>query len=453
LFTISRLTTNIQNGGGVELKKQYRTGDQNWVRERNLAIVLNYLWEAGEPTSRAYLTKTSGLNKSTVGSLLAQLRSWGLVKESGVLNQRPGRPGVLIDMNPDAGRIIGVEIGVGFVSAVVTDMKGNVVWRQQRETTDKGKPLAKASQTEVLKQVERAVQKAIAQATNCDCRLFGMGLGVPGLVDHHTGTLLFAPNLGWRNVPIRDMWRKRFGAPVIVANEADAAALGEHMLGVAKQVDNFVYLSAGVGLGGGLVIDGKLYGGAGGYAGEIGHITLEPNGPQCNCGNRGCWEMLVGPRAILQRVRQAAGEGRAPDLLALCNGNPDAIQMEQVLQAAAQGEPAVLRTLDEVGRYLGIGIANLINTLNPSLVVLGGVLSMVGPYILPRAQQEVNLRALATAREGVEIRISAFKVDACVMGGVASILRHILNNPTVWHPPVTAQASFEDRVTSMAGVL
>ena len=328
-----------------------------------------------------------------------------MVKESGISNQRPGRPGVLIDINPDAGRIIGAEIGVGFITVIVADMKAKVLWRRNVETTEAGKRLTELSQAEVLEQAEHLVQEAITEATTCDCRLFGIGLGVPGLVNHSTGTLLFAPNLGWRNVPFRDMWHQRFGVPVIVENEANAAALGEHMLGVARQLDSFVYLSAGVGLGGGLVIDGRLYGGTGGYAGEVGHMTLEPEGPQCNCGNRGCWEMLVGPRAILQRVRQAAVEGRAPDLLARCGGNANAIQMEHVLQAAAQGQPAVLIALAEVGRYLGIGIANLINALNPKMVVLGGVLSAVSPYILPRAQYELNQRALETAREGTEVEI------------------------------------------------
>jgi len=435
------------------VKRRYRTGDQIWVRKRNLAIVLNYLWEAGGPISRAHLTEISGLNKSTVGSLLAQLQSWGLVRETGMSGQRPGRPGVLIDVNPDAGRLIGTEIGVGFISVVVTDMKANVLWRRKIETTDAGQRLTDASQTEVLEQAEGLVQEAISQATSCDCRLFGIGLGVPGLVDHTTGTLLFAPNLRWSNVPLRELWGRRFGVPVVVENEANAAALGEQMLGVARQVDNFVYLSAGVGLGGGLVIGGKLYGGMGGFAGEVGHMTLEPEGPQCNCGNRGCWETLVGPTAIVRRVRQAAVEGRAQNLLALAGGDIDAIGMEHILQAAAQGEPAVLSALDEIGRYLGIGIANLINAFNPSLVVLGGVLSLAGPYILPRAQQEVDARALVAARQGVEITLSVFKFDACVMGGVALILRAILDNPAAWYPKPAPEVPLEGRVAFAASVL
>ena len=429
------------------MKRRYRTGDQTWVRERNLAIVLNYLWEAGQPVSRAHLVQVSGLNKSTVGSILAQLQSWGLVKDSGMSEPRPGRPGTLIDMNPEVGRLIGAEIGVGFVSAVVTDLKAGVLWRHKIETFEDGEmPATLQDQALVLKQTEDLVHEAIQQATAGETRLFGIGLGVPGLVDHATGTLLFAPNLKWSNVPLRDMWQKCFGVPVVVENEANAAALGEWMLGVGRQVDNFVYLSAGVGLGGGLMINGKLYGGRGGFAGEVGHMTLDPDGPPCNCGSRGCWEVLIGPTAIVQRVRQAVVEGRATNLLALCGGDPEAIRMEHVLQAAEHGEPAVLNTLDEVGRYLGIGIANLINTFNPSLVVLGGVLSLAGPYILPRAQQEVNTRALAVARKGVEITLSAFKFDACVMGGAALILHEILNNPALWQPKPPPAPPFEDHV-------
>ena len=414
------------------MKRRYRTADQNWVRERNLSIVLHYLWEADGSISRTRLTEISGLNKSTIGSLLSQLQAWGFVKEAGHVNSRPGRPGIMIDVNPDAGRLIGVEIGVDFISVVLADMKANVVWRHKIETANgDGKP----KQAQMLDQTECLVQAALQQAADSGHRLFGIGLGVPGLVDHATGTLLFAPNLGWSNVPLRDMWR-RFNVPVIVENEANAAALGERMLGVAKQVDNFIYLSAGVGLGGGLVIDGKLYGGVGGYAGEVGHMTLAPDGPQCNCGNRGCWETLIGPTAIIERVQQAASEGRTPSLMALpeVSGDVKAIRMKHVLEAAERGEPVVLHVLDDVGRYLGIGIASLLNAFNPSLVVLGGVLSLAGPYILPRAQREVDARALAAARMGVTITLSSFKFDAGVMGGVSLILREILNNPTAWLP-------------------
>jgi glucokinase-like ROK family protein len=413
---------------------RYRTGDQNWVREHNLSIVLNYIWEAGEPIARARLTEISGLNKSTIGNLLTQLQAWGFIKETGTSSAGLGRPGVMIDINPDAGRLIGVEIGVDFISAVLTDLKAGSVWQHKIDMNGDG-ATHKSNQAQMLEQAERLIQEAIDLTKAAGQRLLGIGVGIPGLVDHSTGTLLFAPNLDWRNVPLREIWQ-HFGVPIIIENEANAAALGEHMLGVARRVDNFIYLSAGFGLGGGIVIGGQLYGGVGGYAGEIGHMTLVPDGPQCNCGNRGCWETLIGPTAIIERVQQSAGEGRAPQLMALpeVNGNIQAIRMTHVLEAAKHGDPAVLHVLDEAGRYLGIGIASLLNAFNPSLVVLGGMLSLAGPYILPRAQREVDMRALAPARTGVNIILSAFKFDACVMGGVSLIVREILSNPAGWHP-------------------
>lgn len=412
------------------MPSRYRTADQAWVRERNLSIVLNYIWEAGGPIARARLTEISGLNKSTIGALLAQLQAWGFVRELGTQNVGPGRPGMLIEINPDAGRIVGAEIGVDFISVVLADLKARVVWRRKIDTNGADA----LAQPQVLVQAERLVREAIDQAAAADCRVLGIGLGVPGLVDRAAGTLLFAPNLGWKDVPLREMWHAAFGVPVIVENEANAAALGEKMLGVGRQVEHFIYLSAGVGLGGGLMLDGKLYGGAGGFAGEVGHMTLVPDGPQCNCGNRGCWETLIGPTAINARVQQAAALGQTPWLLALPEVHHDvsAIRMQHVLAAAEHGEAAVRHVLDEVGRYLGIGIASLVNAFNPSLVVLGGILSLAGPYILPRAQQEVKARALAAAREAARIELSAFGFDACVMGSVSLIIREVLNAPASW---------------------
>jgi glucokinase-like ROK family protein len=411
-------------------QRKFRTGDQIWVRERNLSIVLRYIWDAGQPIARARLTEISGLNKSTMGNLLAQLQAWRFVRETGMVSAGPGRPGTLIDIDPDGGRLIGAEIGVDFISAVLADLKANVVWRKKIDTNGSAH-----AQAEIITLTERLFQEAIDEVRVSGRRLLGVGVGVPGLVDRAAGTLLFAPNLGWRDVPLRDMWQ-RIGVPVIVENEANAAALGEQMIGAAKNVDNFIYLSAGVGLGGGLMVDGKLYGGVGGYAGEIGHMTLMPDGPQCTCGNRGCWETFVGPTAILDRVRDAARAGHAPILMSLPEvmGEARAIRMPHIFEAAARGEEAVRQVLDDVGRYLGIGIANLLNAFNPSMVVLGGVLSLAGPYLLPRVQREVEARALSAARSNVAIRLSAFKIDACVMGGVSLIAREVLNDPSAWKP-------------------
>jgi len=366
------------------------------------------------------------------------------IKDMGTSEPRPGRPGVLFGLNADAGRLIGVEIGVGFISVAVTDMAAQLVWHRKIETT-LSEEFSERHQRNVLRSAERLVQEAIKKGVGSH-RLFGIGVGVPGLVDQGSGTLLFAPNLHWRNVPIRERWSELFAVPVIVENEANAAALGEQMFGNAQGVDDFIYLSAGVGLGGGIVVHGKLYGGSGGLAGEVGHMTIVPDGPQCNCGNRGCWETLVSPTAIIRQVREAIAKGRSPSFSIIASdakdsGALDTLRMDQVLKAAAHKDPVVVDILNEVGRYLGIGIANLVNIFNPSLVVMGGVLSLVGPYVLARAQEEVKTRSIAPPGQGMKIILSRFKSDACVMGGVSLILRRILSDPGAWR----AKHSFRSR--------
>src|SRR5512143_3849736 len=177
-------------------QRRYRTGDQSWVRERNLSIVLRYIWDAGQPIARARLTEISGLNKSTMGNLLTQLQAWRFVRETGTVTAGPGRPGTLIDIDPDGGRLIGAEIGVDFVSVALTDLKASVVWRKKIDTNG-----ASRQQAEIISLTERLFQEAIAETRVTGQRLLGIGVGGPGRVDHAAGTLLFAPNLGWSSVP------------------------------------------------------------------------------------------------------------------------------------------------------------------------------------------------------------------------------------------------------------
>ncbi len=408
---------------------RYRTADQGWVRERNLAVVLNYRWEAGRPISRAQLAAMSGLNKSTVSSLVEGLLDWEFVHEVGLSEPRTGRPGLLLDINPDAGRILGAEIGVETVSVVMADFRARVVWRREEP-----RPAAESPEATLARLVE-ILDCAMAEARDEDQRLFGIGLGAPGLIERATGSLLFAPNLRWRDVPLREPLARRYGVAVYVDNEANAAALGEQFLGVARQATNVVYVSGGVGLGGGIIIDGKLFGGSNGYAGEIGHMALSGDGAPCACGSHGCWETLVGPKAIVRRVRDlVAAGGPSPALMAAAGGCVEDICMDDVLEAARQRDPLVLRALDEVGQSLGQGIANLVNAFNPDLVVLGGVLSLAGSYVLESARRTVAQRALAASADGLEIKLSAFRLDACLMGGVTLVLRDILANPAAWKP-------------------
>ena len=260
-------------------------------------------------------------------------------------------------------------------------------------------------------------------------RPLGIGVGVPGMVDVRQGKLIFAPNLHWNNVPLRLIWSQRFNLPVFVENEANAAALGEFYFGAAQGVNNFIYLSAGIGLGAGIVLDGKLFRGSMGYAGEVGHMTVVPDGELCGCGKRGCWETQVGPRAVLGRVRVTLKNGTPSVLCDLVGGDLERISFESVIQAADQGDAVALGALQEVGAQLGIGVANLVNVFNPELIVLGGALNRASSVLLPIVEKTISENALTPARENVTVAASAHGTDACLIGAIALVLEDILREP------------------------
>jgi predicted NBD/HSP70 family sugar kinase len=225
------------------------------------------------------------------------------------------------------------------------------------------------------------------------------------------------------------MWSQRFDLPIFIENEANAAALGEYYFGVARGVDNFIYLSAGIGLGGGVLIDGKLFRGSSGYAGEVGHMTVDPDGELCGCGKRGCWETKVGPRAVLRRVRKVLSAGTQSVIKDLAGGEPDCITIEIVIQAARQGDSVALEALQDAGEYLGMGVVNLINIFNPELIVLGGALSLANEFLMPVIEDTVCESALKPSCEAIRFAASAHGADACVMGAVALVLDDILREP------------------------
>src|SRR5690242_16753226 len=294
-----------------------RTGDQALVREINLSIILNALRDHS-PASRASLAAVTGLNKTTVSSLVQQLIDGRFVSERGAGKpEDPGRPGILLELNPKAGRIVAAEIGVDFIAAMAANFAVEIIWRHHEQTDPA------TGQEVIIERVCTLIQEAIRQTDSAESAVLGVGLGVPGLVDVTSGMLLFAPNLEWRNVPLRQLLESRFDVPVYVDNEANMAAMGESYFGVARGARTVLYVSAGVGLGGGIVIDQRIMPGAAGFVGEVGHMTVIPEGPLCKCGNRGCWETLVSQSAVFRRVRRAIDAGTASRLREDTHGDPD----------------------------------------------------------------------------------------------------------------------------------
>lgn len=398
------------------------TADQGFIRKFNTAVILDYLRRFA-PLSRAELAARANLNRSTVSIIVNSLIEEGFIQETDFQSARIGRPGMLLTLNPKGGFAVGLEIGVDFISVIVTDFIANVLWQERVLSNPEN------DQINILDCASELTQKAIDVGINQGLRPLGIGVGVPGLVDLRQGKLVFAPNLQWSNVPLRLMWSQRFDLPIFIENEANAAALGEYYFGVARGKDSFIYLSAGIGLGGGVIIDGKLFRGSSGYAGEIGHMTIDPDGELCGCGKRGCWETKVGPRAVLSRVRKILADG-APSLINNLSGNNlNGITFNNVVDAAKMGDSVAVDALKDVGKYLGIGVVNLINIFNPELIVLGGALSLAHEYLLPVIETTVHESSLKPPCENIEFAASGHGSDACVMGAVALVLDDILREP------------------------
>ncbi len=399
--------------------REPRNADQETVGRVNRSLVLNTI-RLYAPVSRAEVADITGLNRSTVSKIVNPLISEGLVWEQERRDAKIGRPSIALELHPGGGAVIGAEIGIGFISVLLTDFVAKPIWQ---EWTDIDQHLP---QVEILKMAEQSIDKAILHASDRRLHMLGIGVGLPGLVNIQKGELIFAPNLAWRDVPLRLMWNQRFRLPIYVDNEANLAALGEYYFGIARGVNHFIYLSSGVGLGGGVIMDGKLFRGGHGYAGEIGHIQRDPMGEMCGCGRRGCWETQVGPQAVLRRIKAALRKSPDGSFSPGVVDDFSNLTFQKVVESAINGDPLCRQAIEEVGKYLGLGIADLANLFNPDLVVIGGLFSLARSILLPVIEKIVFAEALPPSVENMRITFSERGKEACVYGAVAVVLDNIM---------------------------
>ena len=399
--------------------------DQAFLRETNLSTVLRTLHN-NTPLTRAQLANLIGLNKSTVSSLVEELQARGLIHAIGLNPSGTGRPGLLLEINPQAGAIIGVELGVDFISVVVTDFWGQIIWRRFNSVD----PLSE--QESIISQALAISGEAYAFCHEKGMRLLGLGLSIPGTVDVTRGVLIYAPNLNWRNVPLGEIFSKATGLKVLVENDANAAAVGEHLFGAARQSKDFIFVFAGVGIGGGLFLNDQLYRGKEGQAGEIGHapIMADPLQYLCHCGNRGCWETYANQASLFQRMLMHL-DGKKNSLTRQLMEEQDApLSVALIKQAADLGDNDARESFADVGEAMGLGIANLVNIFNPDKVILGGPLSIAGEYLLPAIDENVAKHSMPGLYPQVQILLSAFCADASVIGASALVIDSLMDKPT-----------------------
>ncbi len=400
------------------------TADQDLVRRINKSLVLNTI-RLHAPISRASVANITGLNRSTISNIVNSLILEGLVYEQDTKASPIGRPSISLMLRPDGGAVIGVEIGVDFISVLLTNFVAEPLWQKCIESNPS------QSRLEILDRAEILIDEAIQKASETDLKILGMGVGLPGLVNTSQGELIFAPNLGWRNLPLQEMWGQHFHIPVFLENEANLAALGEYYFGIARNIDNFIFLSSGIGLGGGIIMGGKLFRGGHGYAGEIGHMQRDPAGEICACGRRGCWETQVGPRAVLNRIQKAlqdTPESARPAGLPL---DLNQLTFKMVVEAAQQNNIICLSTIQDIAHHLAAGITDLVNAYNPEMIIIGGALSLAKDMIEPVISQTVAAEALMPSGSQVKIAFSERGKDACVYGAIAIVLDDIVRELSI----------------------
>jgi len=379
-------------------------GSAGNVRESNTGRVIGTLTLLGV-TSRAELARRTGLARSTVSSIVAELESEGLVVPhagNGRESTGSGRPPSLIALNPSARLAAGLDFGKRHLSVAVADLSHTVLAERRVEMPDDY--AAEEGFEAAAELTERVLEEVGADRE----RVLGVGMGLPGPV-HLRGTLGSATILpGWAGVRAADEMSRRLGLPVQVENDANLGALAEHLWGAGVGCSTLAYLKVATGIGAGLVLDGKLYRGAGGTAGEIGHTIVDETGDVCRCGNRGCLETYAGAAAIVGLLERSLGTAMEP---------------EQVLERARAGDAACRRVLADAGRHIGIAVANLCNIFNPARIVVGGSIAQAGEIVLDPMHESVRLRAIASAAEDVEIVPGQLGERAELLGAVALVLQ------------------------------
>jgi glucokinase-like ROK family protein len=353
-----------------------------------------------------------------------ELITRSLVVEIGLDTAGIGRPSIQLTLNPKAGFIVSAEVGVDYISVISTDFAPRITYQLKKVINPN------QDQQEIIEQVLVLLRNAISENISSNGRLLGLAIGVPGLVDYATGKVLFAPNLHWVDADLGRILQQNFSAPIFVDNEANLAAYGEYYFGSARGFQEVLYISAGVGIGGGIILDGAVMRGKTGFAAEFGHMTMDPQGALCGCGNRGCWETQASQRALFEIIRAEISRGKKSALQDLTRGDLTTLSVEKVVEAACGGDPVALQGLEKIGRYLGIGIASLINAYNPELVVFGGPISLAWDFLKPVITEEIQKRALKWHRESVTLVLAQHGPDACVMGGVAAVYNQVLANPS-----------------------
>lgn len=378
-----------------------RQGTFQWMKSVNKSIILNKI-RTDAPISRAQIAKETKLTPPTVSSNVKELIDQGIVIESKLGESQGGRKPTMLLINNQEFYVVGVDAGPEMIECILTDLSGKILKRISSKMTT---PLTNDQFLIILKD---CIRNCIIDISATSKKIIGIGVAMHGVVDVETGTSLFAPILRLTNIPIKEELEKEFGLEVKVENDARAMALGESWFGEHGDLTSMLVVNIGRGVGAGLVIDRKLYHGAQGIAGEVGHMIIDLHGETCECGNRGCLQTFATGPAIARRAMKEL--------------TIDSITAEKVYELAVSGNEEFAIILKETGRVIGIGLTNLIHIINPQKIVLGGGVTKAQELIFPVVLKTIEQCALTPKAKQTEVTITKLGDDATLIGAVSLLL-------------------------------
>jgi glucokinase-like ROK family protein len=404
------------------LARQVVTGNSDLIRQLNRSLVLDLIRTQG-PISRADVKRSTGLNFTTVTNAVNDLVAEGMVQEVGLGTSSGGRKPVLLTLNPGARFVLGCELQSTELVLGLFDLTGTLLARHAEAKSPATSP------ADVVQRINAAIPRVLQAANITADRLEGLGVAAPGPLNSETGVLLTPPNMvGWRDVPLKQMLEQATGLSVVVEKDGNAAALGEVWFGSGQGARDLILLIVDQGIGAGIISGGHLYRGRHSGAGEIGHNTIDIDGPRCSCGNYGCLEAIASGFALARKAGEAVRRG-VSSRLAVYGEFEGSIGVPEILEAAELGDKLALDLLDECGRTLGIAVANVVNMYNPELIVLGGRLAQRSPIVMERAREIGAGRAFSVLAEGVRIVPSALGETLLLAGAAALVLARLFRGP------------------------
>lgn len=394
------------------------------IRSSNRAGVLEVI-RRNPGISRAELSQHTGLTHAAISNIVGELLEQGLVFEDGQSSTELGRPRIRLTINSSRYYVIGVDLARSQIRAIISDLQGNILHSVSAASTYEH-PVEITLNTLI-----ELIDQLLNESDSFTSHIVGIGVGAPGPLNNAEGIIISPPNFrGWINVPLKRILEEQFHLPVFIDNDANCCALAEGWFGAGQKFESFVYFAIGTGVGAGIVINGAVYRGAHGIAGEVGHTTVEATGPRCTCGNYGCLELYTSATALVQAAQQALADGESSLLTEICQSQLETISIENIAVAARRGDVLSRRLIEQEIQYLSAAIINLINLFDPQAVFLGREVAQVaGDLLLKPLVDLVAQRAFSVAAERVQIRLAALGNDTPVIGAACLVIQELFRSP------------------------